>query len=119
MIEIELTKAEALLYMEMIKRNTREMLEQIAEKMDEVVTHEEMRIAARENYVTNLENEAKKVVHLEDEVKQLRARIDAQHLAAKSNTLKTRKARALKVDAPWGLKKDGTPKKKPGGRAGF
>lgn len=116
MIELELTKAEALLYMEMIKRNTREMLEQIAEKMDEEVTQEEMRIAARENYIANLEKEAHKVSDMEAEIHQLRAKIDATNLASKTNTFKPR---AKKIDAPWGLKKDGTPKKKPGSKAGF
>lgn len=114
MIKVELTKAEALLYMEMIKRNTRELLEQIAEELDEAVTRAEMEMAAQENYQANLEKEASKVEDLEIEVQQLRARIDAQNLSAKSNTIKTRKPRALKVDAPWGYKKDGTPKKRPG-----
>jgi hypothetical protein len=114
MIELELTKAEALLYMEMIKRNTGEMLEQIAEELDEAVTHEEMKMAAQENYKANLENEAKKVVDLEAELKKLRTKLDAQNLSAKSNTVKTRKPRALKPTAPWGYKKDGTPKQRPG-----
>lgn len=113
MINLELTKAEALLYMEMLKRNTREMLDQIAENMDEAVTREEMEMAAQENYITNLKNEADKVADLEIEVQQLRARIDANNLAAHPSTLKTR-AKPLKPDAPWGYKKDGTPKQRPG-----
>lgn len=108
MITLDLTKAEALLYMEMLKRNTREMLDQIAENMDEQVAREEMNIAAKQNYVTNLENE----------VKALRAKVDAATVAANPAPLKT-KAKALKPVAPWGYKKDGTPKKKPGGRPGF
>jgi multidrug resistance efflux pump len=112
MINIELTKAEALLYMEMLKRNTSEMLDQIAENMDEVMTQEEMSHAARKNYQTNVENEAKKVAGLEAEVQQLRAQIDAKNLSAKSNTIRARKA--LTPDSPWGFKKDGTPKKRPG-----
>lgn len=119
MIKLVLTKAEALLYMEMIKHNTREMLEQIAEKMDEEVTREEMELAARENYTANLEKEAESAVELRKEVQNLRAQLDAKNLAAPSNTVKTRKKRALKVEAPWGYKKDGTPKKKPGIKAGF
>ena len=117
MINLELTKAEALLYMEMLKRNTREMLEQISESMDESMTREEMEMAAKENYMTNLKNEADKVADLEIEVQQLRARIDATNLAAKSNTFKTRASR-LKPTAPWGVKKDGTPKKRPGRAVG-
>lgn len=113
MINVELTKAEALLYMELIRHNTDELLEQIAEGLDEEVTRAEMEIAAQENYMANLKNEAKKASYLEDEVKQLRARIDAQHLAAKPNTFKTR-AKRLKPAAPWGYKKDGTPKQRPG-----
>lgn len=113
MINIELTKAEALLYMEMLRRNTREMLDQITENMDEVMTSEHMKHEARKNYQINVENEAKKVAGLEAEVQQLRAQIDAHNLAAKSNTIKT-SAKRLKPVAPWGVKKDGTPKKRPG-----
>jgi len=113
MINVELTKAEALLYMELIKHNTRELLEQIAQGLDEEVTRAEMEAAAQDNYITNLENEAKKVADLEIEVQQLRARIDAQNLPATSNKIKT-PAKRLKPVAPWGYKKDGTPKKRPG-----
>lgn len=116
MITLELSKAEALLYMEMLKRNTREMLDQIGENMDEAVAKEEMTIAARSNYVTNLENE----------VKNLRAQLDAKNIAAESNKLygkpkakPAKKQPLIKSPAPWGYKKDGTPKKKPGGRPGF
>lgn len=112
MITLELSKAEALLYMEILKRNTREMIDQIAENMDSVVTKEEMEQAARSNYVINLENE----------VKNLRAQIDAKNLASESNKIYGKPAKkkvAKKVEAPWGYKKDGTPKKKPGIQAGF
>jgi len=95
MINLELTKAEALLYMELLKHNTEEMLEQIFQSLDEVVTGEEMEKAARKNYVTNLENE----------VKSLRTQLDAKNLASASNVVQ---------EAPWGLKKDGTPKKRIG-----
>ena len=111
MINLELTKAEALLYMEMIRHNTDELLEQIAQGLDEEVTRGEMEAAAQENYMTNLKNEANKVAKLEAEIKRW------QEL--KVNQLIGRKPRAKKPDAPWGLKKDGTPKMKPGTRAGF
>lgn len=89
------------------------------QNVDQEMTHEHMKHEARKNYQTNVENEAKKVAGLEAEISSLRAQLDAKNLAAKSNTIKTRKTRAIKPFAPWGLKKDGTPKKKPGGRAGF
>lgn len=118
MINIELTKAEALLYMELIKQHTGELLAQIAEELGQAVTQSEMEMAAQENYKTNLESEAKKVAGLEAEIQSLRAQIDAKNLAANSNTFKARTKRIMPF-APWGLKKDGTPKKKPGGRAGI
>ena len=119
MINLELTKAEALLAYELFKQNNENLLEQIMQNVDEKMTHEHMRSEARKNYLTNLENEAKKVSDLEGQVQSLKAQLDAKNLAAKSNTLKVRKTQAIKPFAPWGLKKDGTPKKKPGGRGGF
>ena len=119
MINLELTKAEALLAYELFKQNNDDLLEQIMQNVDEEMTREHMQLEARKNYQTNVENEAKKVAGLQDEISILRAQLDAKNLAAKSNTLKTRKTRALKQAAPWGYKKDGTPKKKPGIQAGF
>lgn len=110
MINVELTKAEALLYMELIRHNTDQLLEQIAQGLDEAVTHAEMEMAAQENYMTNLENEAKKVASLEAEIKKW------QEL--KVEQLVGRKPRAKKPAAPWGYKKDGTPKKRPGRAVG-
>jgi len=118
MIELQLTKAEALLAYELFKQNNDELLEQIMNNVDEEMTREHMKHEARKNYQTNVENEAKKVAGLEAEVQALKAQLDAKNLAAKSNTLKTR-VNKLKPVAPWGYKKDGTPKKKPGGRPGF
>lgn len=110
MITVELSKAEALLYMEMIKRNTNDLLEQLSNELDIAVTGEEMSQAAKENYVANLENE----------VKALRAQIDAKNLASDPAGLKpAKKAIKLKPKAPWGYKKDGTPKKRPGRAPGF
>lgn len=119
MIELELTKAEALLAFELIKENADNLLEQIINAVDEEATAETMKLEARKNYRINIENEAQKVPALEARIKELVALIDSHTLAAKSNTIKTRKTRALKPDAPWGYKKDGTPKKKPGGKVGF
>ena len=118
MIKLELTKAEALLAYELFKQNNDELLEQIMQNVDEKMTRDHMQHEARKNYQTNVENEAKKVAGLESEIQYLKAQLDAKNLAAKSNTLKTR-VNKLKPVAPWGYKKDGTPKKKPGGRPGF
>jgi hypothetical protein len=105
MITVNLSKGEALLYIEMIKRSNEELLSQISEKLDESVTQQEMVQAARHNYIANLEGE----------VNALRAQIDAKNLASDPAALKPRKkAVKLKPKAPWGYKKDGTPKKRPG-----
>lgn len=116
MINLELTKAEALLAYELFKQNNDELLEQIMQNVDEEMTHEHMKHEARKNYQTNVENEAKKVEGLEAEVQNLRAQLDEKNLASKPGGFK---ARTVKPAAPWGYKKDGTPKKKPGGRVGF
>jgi hypothetical protein len=100
MIKLQLTKAEALLAYELFKQNNEELLEQISQGLDEQMTREEMEKAARKNYVTNLENE----------VKSLRTKLDAKNMASASNVVQ---------EAPWGLKKDGTPKKRPGRPVGF
>jgi len=118
MINLELTKAEALLAYELFKQNNEALLEQIMQNVDEKMTREHMQHEARKNYQTNVENEAKKVAGLEAEIQALKAQLDAKNLAAKSNTFKPR-AKRLKPVAPWGYKKDGTPKKKPGIQAGF
>ena len=106
MIDLELTKAEALLYMEIIRRNTSELLEQIAQGLDEEVTRGEMEVAAQENYMANLKNEANKVAKLEAEIKWLQE--------IKVEQMTGRKPRTQKPSAPWGYKKDGTPKQRPG-----
>lgn len=111
MITVNLSKGEALLYIEMIKRNNQELLSQIGEKLEDSVTQQEMMQAASQNYVANLENENQA----------LRAQIDAKNLASDPAGLKPRKkmGRPAKPKAPWGYKKDGTPKKRPGRAPGF
>jgi hypothetical protein len=104
MIELELTKAEALLMYELFKENYENSLELIMKAIDEEVTQESMALNVRENYRVNIENEANKVPSLEAEIKQLRAKIDSMTLASKSN----------KVKSPYGYKKDGTPRKRAG-----
>ena len=108
MIELEMTRAEALLAFELFKENTDALLEQIMNAVEEENTQQEMRSVARKNYVLNLESEVEK---LENEVSALKALIDSQNLASDSKGFKPREK---KVDAPYGLKKDGTPKARPG-----
>lgn len=110
MIEIELTKAEALLYMELIRHSTDELLEQISQGLDEEITLSEMETTAQENYQVNLKKEAEKVPDLEAEIKQLRAKIDSMNLSSKLNKIKFPEIN-LNL-APYGYKKDGTPKKR-------
>ena len=112
MIEIELTKAEALLYMELIRHNTDELLEQISQGLDEEITLSEMETTARENYQTNLKNEAEKVPDLEAEIVALRAKIDSMNLSSKLNKIKFPE---INLDlAPYGYKKNGEPRKRRG-----
>ena len=101
MVELELTRAEALLAFELIKHNAECICDQILDAVNSEVNEEELQRAAQRNYVINLE----------EEVKNLRAMIDSKNLASDPAGLKPK---AKKVDAPWGLKKDGTPKKRPG-----
>jgi hypothetical protein len=117
MIELELTKAEALLAYELFKQNNEDLLEQISQGLDEQMTHENMQREAQKNRMLNLENKANEVEELLVEIHQLRAQLDAHNLASKSNKIKT-PAKRLKPVAPWGYKKDGTPKKRPGRAVG-
>ncbi len=110
MIDISLSRAQAMLYMEMIKENTHDLIEYIQYELDHNIPHSEFEKIAQQNYVTNLENENKA----------LRAQIDAKNLASDPDGLKpAKKAVKLKPKAPWGYKKDGTPKKRPGRAPGF
>ena len=112
MIELELTKAEALLFMELIRHSTDELLEQISQGLDEEITLSEMEVASQENYRINLKNEADKVPDLEAEIVVLRAKIDSMNLSSKLNKIKFPEIN-LNL-APYGYKKDGTPKKRAG-----
>jgi hypothetical protein len=112
MIELELTKAEALLYMELIRQNTDDLLEQISQELDEQITIAEMSETAQENYQINLKKEASKVPDLEAKIKQLQAKIDSMNMSSKLNKIKFPK---INLDlSSNGYKKDGTPKKRTG-----
>jgi hypothetical protein len=112
MIELELTKAEAFLVYELLKENLENSLEAIMSSIDEQTTTESMEFEARKNYRINVENEAKKVPALEAEIKQLRAKIDSDNLTSKLDKIKFPE---IDLDfAPYGYKKDGTPKKAAG-----
>ena len=112
MIEIELTKAEALLCMELIRHNTDELLQQISRGIDDEITLSEMETTAQENYQANLKIEADKVPELEAEIKQLQAKVDSMNLSSKLNKIKFPEIN-LNL-APYGYKKDGAPKKRAG-----
>ena len=112
MIELELTKAEALLFMELIRENTEQLLEQISHRVEDEITQMEMEGTAQENYQANLKIEADKVPDLEAEIVVLRAKIDSMNLSSKLNKIKFPEIN-LNL-APYGYKKDGTPKKRAG-----
>lgn len=107
MINLQLSKAEALLAFELFKANTDALLEQIMDKVDEDVTQENMIHAASENYVANLEKEVE------------RLSAENEGLKVAPPVTKPAKKVAHKPKAPWGYKKDGTPKKRPGRATGF
>ena len=86
MIELELTKGEAILVLELIKHGTDELIAQLTDALDEENTSEKMEKAAGENYVVNLEREVERLTKL---------------LATPTEA----------APAPYGHKKDGTPKK--------
>lgn len=109
MITVNLSKGEALLYIEMIKRNNEELLAQISEKLEESVAEQEMMQAASHYYVANLESENKALRNM------MNAEVSDQPEAKPAK----KKVRPAKPKAPWGYKKDGTPKKRPGRQAGF
>ena len=112
MIELELTKAEALLCMELIRKNTDDLIEQISQELDEQITIAEMSETAQENYQINLKKEASKVPDLEAEIKQLQAKIDSMNMSSKLNKIKFPK---INLDlSSNGYKKDGAPKKRRG-----
>jgi hypothetical protein len=106
MIELELTKGEAILVLELIKHGTDELISQLTDALDEENTSEKMEKAAGENYVVNLERE---VERLEEKVASLTAGLEFDE----------------KQDSKWkdamnvfNLKLDGTPKAKPGPKLG-
>jgi len=112
MIKLELTKAESLLCMELIRKNTDDLIEQISQELDEQITIAEMSETAQENYQINLKKEASKVPDLEAEIKQLQAKIDSMNMSSKLNKIKFPK---INLDLSLnGYKKDGAPKKRRG-----
>jgi len=94
MITIQLTPAQAALFHELLRTSTEDVLEQITESIGELATQDHLVEKASENYVINLENK----------VKELEKALNEKP-AAKP---------AAKVNAPYGYKKDGTPKARPG-----
>jgi proline dehydrogenase len=91
MIELELNKGQAIFLMEAVKQHARQITDQIANYLEDKITSFEMEQTAAENYVANLEHEVEQLTKL----------------LAEQQTPKQKAA-------PWGYKKDGTPKKLPG-----
>lgn len=91
MISIQITKAEAVMMMELIHNFCTKSIENIDIALSNAVDKENISKAARSNYISNLEKEVKRLTELTNF-----------------------KAEAPSEDAPYGLKKDGTPKARPG-----
>lgn len=86
MISLTLTKAEAILVKELIQESVGDLIECIENELAETEEAEKLHDTVKNNYVTNLENEVKR---LEDLLKN-------------------------QEKSPYGIKKDGTPRAKPG-----
>lgn len=88
MINILLSRAEALLIVELLNKSHDSLIQSLIISVEDENDKDQVARAAKENYVANLEME----------VKRLEAQLKAPSVTASS----------------YGLKKDGTPKAKPG-----
>ena len=98
MIDVKLTRAEALLIMELIQKSAKELSESLLIAVEDENDKEQVAKAAKQNYVKNLEEENRR---LEREIKGLLTPVTITKVSESSI-------------APHGYKKDGTPKAKPG-----
>lgn len=92
MIELELKKGQAIFLMEAIKQHARQITDQLADYLEDEITSFEMEQTVADNYVANLESEVERLTKL----------------------LAEQQAPIERVPAPYGYKKDGTPKKRIG-----
>ena len=106
MIDVKITRAEALLIIELINKSATDLINTLLVSVEEENDKEQVAKAAKQNYVVNLENE----------VKTLKALLDAKSLMPNTQPKATppKKMVLVRRKARWGLKKDGTPKAKPG-----
>jgi hypothetical protein len=88
-IDVKITRAEALLIVELVKKSTEGLIESLIVAVEDENDKEQVARAAKQNYVSNLESEVKRLTNLVNE-------------------------KAVAQNAPHGLKKDGTPRAKPG-----
>jgi hypothetical protein len=91
MIDVKITRAEALLIMELIQKSAKELSESLLIAVEDENDKEQVAKAAKQNYVKNLEEENRR---LEKDIAGLLTPVT--------------------IPAPHGYKKDGTPKAKPG-----
>jgi hypothetical protein len=89
MIELELNKGQAIFLMEAVKHHARQITDQIADHLEDEITAFELEQTVADNYVANLESEVERLTKLLEAPKE-------------------------RVPAPYGYKKDGTPKKRIG-----
>jgi hypothetical protein len=89
MIELELNKGQAIFLMEAVKHHARQITDQIADHLEDEITAFELEQTVADNYVANLESEVERLIKLLEAPKE-------------------------RVPAPYGYKKDGTPKKRIG-----
>jgi len=91
MIDVKLTRAEALLIIELVQKSAKEISESLLIAVEDENDKEQLAKAAKQNYVVNLEAEVKRLTELVNKPKVFEL-----------------------PKGEWGLKKDGTPRAKPG-----
>ena len=91
MIDVKLTRAEALLIIELVQKSAKELSEALLIAVEDENDKEQLAKAAKQNYTANLEAEVKRLTELVNKPKVFEL-----------------------PKGEWGLKKDGTPRAKPG-----
>lgn len=91
MIDVKLTRAEALLIIELVQKSAKEISEALLIAVEDENDKEQLAKAAKQNYTANLEAEVKRLTELVNKPKVFEL-----------------------PKGEWGLKKDGTPRAKPG-----
>lgn len=99
MIEVKLTRAEALHIIDLVQKSSEELVNTMLIAIEECNDKEQVVRTAKQNYVANLEAEVKRLTNLVNEKPMSQPKVFELS------------------KGEWGLKKDGTPRAKPGRKA--